>query len=236
MIKKTILFLFCIFLFSTAFGRDKGLLAFSAGPAIPLLEYGKMGEPLDMVGNAKTGVVMKMNCSRRISSSLSITIQCHFMANNFDKGYAAPYNYINYSGQVNDIELNHWTTIGFMVGLSGYFPLDENEINSIEPGFAFGISSISHPGTLFPVMPTMYNTDYFYIRGKSSNTTSLQFNLLFKRKIYRRLCVLTDLQYYYAHPEFSSQFAVTTFFSKRAMNQSMNVGSLNVTAGLGYWF
>jgi len=212
---------------------ERGYIAVSIGTSIPSGDFGSNDYRNSSAGYTKTGIMFNIAMAYKLHEHFGVAALFYGQANKIDElGKANQLNYPSSEGLTETYQSNPWLTGGLLAG--GYCSYPILEKWSVESRILLGFTTILLPD--FTDKFTDPNTgDIYIIKERSTSATSFSYlmGLGLKYDIGNRICLLTNVDYIGARPEFKKVTTVDNYSSStRSYTQSF--GTVNVGIGIGY--
>ena len=205
----------------TSFSQDKGYIALSLGPSFPLGEFASKDMDNESAGFAKPG-----------GKNVGVSALLRGQANKTDAQAMANEiaGKIPFDMNVR-VESETWSVGALMVGGYGSFPVDKKI--SIESRLMIGFLSATLPKVTFDLSTT---EEAAWVKRSSSKGTSFAYLIGagIKYDAGKRVCVLANLDYLGANPEYVDVESTSSFGDYSKDNFSQTLGSFNIGFGVGY--
>lgn len=213
----------------------RGYIAASIGAAIPSADFGSNDRKNLAAGYAKkTGLTFNVATAYKLHEYFGVTALFYGLVNGIDeKGKANQLDSPKPEGYyIETHQSNPWFVGGVMGG--GYCSYPIHEKWSIESRVLIGFSTITLPD--FTAKFTNPDTgDIYIMKERSTNETTFSYlmGLGLKYDVGNRICLLTNIDYMGASPEFKNVITVDNYSSSsRSFRQSF--GTVNISIGMGY--
>jgi hypothetical protein len=240
---KTKTLLFTLLLFAvTAFAQDRGYVAIALGSSIPIGDFASTDPNNTGAGYATEGLNFNISFNEKFKFSkyFGISLLARIQANATDAQSLADQIAQQSPGVSTSVNSTSWSIIGSMVGAYGSFPISEKW--SLESKIMFGFLTATSPDITVNLSgPGGYGS--VETSNASSTAFSYLFGVGFKYNIGKHWCLLYNLDYLGAKPEFSnvvttSNVTTTTANTVTSTNAtySQSFGTINNNFGIGYRF
>lgn len=231
---KNLLTLMVILLLNTfsSFSQDKGYIALSLGPSIPLGDFASKDMDKESAGFAKAGAIFDISFGYKLGKHFGISGLLRGQANKTDAQAMANEiaGKIPFDMNVR-VESETWSVGALMVGGYGSFPVDKKI--SIESRLMIGFLSANMPKVTFNLSTT---DESAWVKRSSSTGSSFAYLIGagIKYDAGKRVCVLANLDYLGANPQYNDVETTTSFGDYSKDNFSQTLGSFNIGFGVGY--
>lgn len=231
---KNLLSLILILLLNTIglYAQDKGYIAVSLGPSIPLGDFASKDIDKESAGFAKTGAIFDISFGYKLGKNFGVSALLRGQANKTDAQAMANEMVSKIPFEMNvRVESQAWSLGALMVGGYGSFPVEKKF--SVESRLMIGFISATLPKVTFDLSDADGSGWV-----KRSSTTGTSFAYLIgagiKYDAGKRVSVLANIDYMGANPEFSDVEVTNSIgdYSKNTFSQKY--GSINIGFGVGY--
>lgn len=211
---------------------ERGYIAVSIGSCIPSGDFGSNDYRNSSAGYAKTGIMFDIAMAYKLHEYFGVAAVFYGQANSIDEPGKANQMDLAREGFTETYQSNPWLVGGLLAG--GYCSYPIHQKWSVESRILFGFSTILLPD--FTDKFTNPNTGEIYIvKEKSTSATAFSYlvGLGVKYDLNKDICLLTNLDYIGARPEFKN---VTTIdnYSSSSRSFTPSFGTVNVGIGIGY--
>ena len=222
-------------LFITVLGnsQDKGYIALSAGPSFPTGDFGSKDVNNESAGLANTGAIIDLTFAQKFGKTFGLTLMLRGQVNGVDTDPLLKELIVEAPDVSWSPESENWTIGGIFGGLYGSFPMDASGIVTFDSRAMIGYLNATSPqitingnylGTNFWVgTESSYADAFAYLLG-----AGVRFNLG------THLCLLTNLDYLGATPEFLQVATVTITGDYSTNSYQQKFGTVNVGVGIGW--
>lgn len=213
----------------------RGYIATSIGAAIPSSDFGSNDRRNGSAGYAKkTGFTFNVATAYKLHEYFGVIALFYGLVNGIDeKSKANQFDSPKPEGYyIETHQSNPWLVGGLMGG--GYCSYPIHEKWSIETRVLIGFSAIVLPD--FTVKFTNPDTSDVYIikeRSTTETTFSYMMGLGLKYDVGNRICLLTNIDYIGASPEFKNVTTVDNY-SSSSRSYTQSFGTVNIGVGIGY--
>lgn len=231
--KKAVLLLtICLFAVTKGFSQDKGYVAVSIGPSFPIGDFASKDPDNEKAGLAQTGAIFDISFGYKLGKNFGVAALIRGQANSTDTQAIVDELYTQIPSTVNaDVETGNWTAGAFLAGGYASFPVSKKI--SFDPRVMIGFLSATSP-----------DTDVYLSDGsnsgwvKQASVTSTAFAYLvgvgLKFDVGKRICILTNLDYMGANPEFKDVQTLSSDGNIEVNNWKQPFSTINVGVGVGY--
>jgi opacity protein-like surface antigen len=218
------------------FSQDKGYIAVSLGPSIPLSDFASKDIDKESAGFAKTGAIFDISFGYKIGKNFGVAALLRGQANKTDAQAMADEMGNKLSFQVDTkVESKSWSIGAFMLGGYATVPLEKKL--SLESRIMFGIITATYPNVTFTFSDA---EESVLVKRTGSTATSFAYQIGagIRYDVGKRLCLLANFDYLGSNPEFkdveTTAETSTSFerISKDTFSQSF--GTFNIGVGVGY--
>ena len=230
--KKLFIVLTVSFVTATnCFSQNNGYIAISLGSSKPIGDFASNDPNKAAAGYAKSGAIFDVSFGFKLGKNLGIAALLRGQANPTDaQAYADQISKQN-PGVSGTVESKNWSIAGYMGGAYGSFPITEKL--SFESKVLIGFLSATSPEmTVNLIGPG--GTAWAKQNSATSSTFAYMLSTGFKFDVAKRVCMLANIDYLGANPEFSN---VTTTASNGTMSKttfSQSFGTVNIGVGVGF--
>lgn len=229
--KTTTTLLFILLITYYSFSQDKGYVAISLGPSIPIGDFASTDLNNSSSGLAKTGAIFDITFAYKLGTNMGLTAML--------RGQSNPVDNQSLLDQLNRedptiswrVDSKNWGIGGFMFGGYGSFAIATGK-TSFEWRAMIGFLSASSPDL------TLSGTQNgISAWAKLNSTTSTSFAYLigagFKFNVGAKICLLTNLDYMGSSAEFKNARTTNSAgtFSEETISQKF--GTINFGIGIG---
>ncbi len=215
---------------SNSFSQDKGYIGISLGPSIPIGEYASRDASNKSAGWATTGAIFDISFAYKLGQNFGVTGLLRGQANGIDNdAYASELS--NQAGGNWTVDSKAWSIGGFMFGAYGSFPISDKV--SFDTRAMIGFLSATSPE-----LNVTLNGSGGLAWFKQSSVSATSFSYLigggFKFDVGNKICLLANLDYLGAKPEF--RYVEVTSSAGGAPQKStfsQGFGSINFGFGIG---
>ena len=218
------------------FSQEKGYIAVSLGPSIPLSDFASKDIDKESAGFAKTGAIFDISFGYKIGKNFGVAALLRGQANKTDAQAMANEMGNKMSFQVDTrVESKAWNIGAFMLGGYATVPLEKKL--SFESRIMFGFMSATYPNVTF----TFSDADESVL-VKRTGSTATSFAYLMGAGIRynagKRLCLLANFDYLGSNPEYKdveTTLETPTIFERISKDTfSQSFGAFNIGVGVGY--
>lgn len=210
--------------------QNKGYVAISIGPSIPIGDFASKDGKNDSAGFAKTGAIFDISFVYKLGKNLGISALLRGQSNSVDNSAFAN----ELSKQVGGswtVDSESWKIGGLMLGGYGSYPISSKV--SFDLKAMIGFLRASSP-ELFVTLNGSGGAAWVKQESKSATSFSYLVSTGFKFDVGKKIYLLTNLDYLGSKPEFKN---VTTTNSSGGNSTtgtlSQNFGTLNLGIGIG---
>jgi hypothetical protein len=222
-------------LFVTVIGysQDKGYFAVSLGPSFPTGDFGSKDVNNESAGLATTGAIFDLTFAQKFGKNLGMTLMLRGQANGVDAQPLIDELY-NQSPQASwSADSETWGIGGFMGGLYGSFPMGENGKVTFDTRAMIGYINATSPEI------TVYGNylgTTFWVRTESADAGAFAylFGAGFRFNLGKHFCILTNLDYLGATPEFYDVATTSSIGTYETNTYQQKFGTVNVGVGIGW--
>ncbi len=215
------------------FSQDKGYIAISAGPSIPIGKFAGQGLVANEVTWARLGAMCDISLGYKLNKNFGIAVLIRGQKNETDSEEFIV-SYSNFSIINSSVKSDSWRLGALMGGSYGSFPVSERL--SVECRLMFGVLLARSP-----------EIDIIYglaaglgaIESKQESSTSAALGYLMgvglKYDVARRVCLLVNGDYFGGNAEFRNVSVMVPAFMGGGTNTfSQSFSTINVSAGIGF--
>lgn len=212
--------------------RGNGYFGITLGPSIPIEDFASKDPNNEAAGWANVGGLIDLSFAYEFGTgNFGVTAILRGQSNPTDAqaladAFAAKYNYVNWI-----VSAENWSLGGLLVG--GYGSFDITEKSSFETRGMIGFLNATSPE--IKVTGNVLGMEAWTKRSKASATAfSYLLGAGFKFGVGSKLYFLTNLDYLGSKPEFLNVETTTSFGSSEKNTYHQNIGTLNLSVGLGF--
>jgi hypothetical protein len=229
--KNFILLALAVLCISNGLAQNKGYVAISIGPSIPVGDFASTDANSESSGFARPGAIFDISFAYKLGKNFGIAALLRGQANRVDtEAFENELNRRTGSRWTADSE--SWTTGGLLFGGYGSFPVSPK--TSFETKALIGFLNATSP-ELYVTLNGSGGTGW--VRQSSETATAFSYLLGagFKFDAGKKICLLVSVDYLGSKPEFSD---VTITSSNGGAAQkttiSQSIGTINFGFGVGY--
>ncbi len=229
---KNFLFLFTISILTitNSFAQNKGYLALSAGPSIPIGEFASKDPNNTKAGCATTGVSLNLSFAYKLGKKLGLAALLRSQSNSFDNE-AFENELETQTGASWTIDSKPYTTRGFMLGGYGAFPISETVSFNTRALFGF-LSTNSYE--LTSSIDNSGGAAWFKISSVSATSFAYLLGGGFKFDVSENVCMLINIDYLQTKPEFRNiQITSSNGGPPSKATASQEMSTINIELGIG---
>ncbi|MBS1533962.1 MAG: hypothetical protein JST78_02710 [Bacteroidetes bacterium] len=210
--------------------QNKGYVAISIGPSIPIGDFASKDGANDSAGFAKTGAIFDISFAYKLGKNLGISALLRGQSNSFDNSAFAS-ELAKQVGGSWTVDSESWKIGGLMVGGYGSYPISSKV--SFDLKAMIGFLRASSP-ELFVTLDGSGGSVWVKQESKSATSFSYLISTGFKFDVGKKIYLLTNLDYLGSKPEFSNVVVTNSSGSNPTKNTwSQNFGTLNLGIGVG---
>lgn len=231
--KKHLLLLITLslFLVTNCLAQDKGYIAISLGPSIPIGDFSSKNANNESAGWAQTGAIIDFSFAYKFGKNFGISVLLRGQANGIDNNALAS-ELTKQAGGSWTVNSKAWSIGGFMFGGYGSFPISDKVSFDSRAMIGF-LSSTS------PELNITLNGSGGAGWIKQSSVTATSFSYLigggFKFDVGRKICLLANLDYLGSKPEFRDvEITSSNGGAPEKNTYSQSFGTINFGIGIGY--
>jgi hypothetical protein len=223
-----------LLILTQGFAQDKnGSFGISIGSSIPMGDY-KSTKPNDKSGWAKTGLVLDLTLNHRIGeNNYGIAVMLRGQANPFDAQAYADELAKQFPGVTALVRGEAWSTSALLIG--GFVSVPASYNISFETRFMIGSLNATSPKIDVTISDSK---DSITINQESGTAKSFAYLIGagFTFELSPSMCLLTNLDYLGAEPEFKNVKYTSNKGESDAVDFKQDMGTLNITAGIAVNF
>lgn len=222
-----------VFVTVIGYSQDKGYIAVSLGPSFPTGDFGSKDVNNNAAGLATTGAIFDITFAQKFGKNLGMTLMLRGQANGVDTQPLVDELY-NQSPQASwSADSETWGIGGFMGGLYGSFPMGESGKVTFDTRAMIGYINATSPQI------TIYGNylgTTFWVNTESADAGAFAylFGAGFRFNLSSHFCILTNLDYLGATPEFVGVATTSSLGDYQTDTYQQKFGTFNVGLGLGY--
>jgi len=224
--------LICLLLLSNniVLAQDKGYIAVSVGPSIPIGDFASKNINNVSAGFAAGGAIFDISFAYKFGKNFGLSAMLHGQANGIDE-VALESSYNKQIGGSWNVRSKPWSIGGLMFGAYGSFPISEKV--SFDTRAMVGFLSATSPE-----LNITLNGSGGAAWVKQSAETALPFSVLlgggFKFDVRKRVCLLLNMEYIAAKPEFRNvEITSSNGGAPETSTYSQSIRAINFGFGLG---
>jgi len=224
-----------LMLFITILGnsQDKGYIALSAGPSFPTGDFGSKDVNNQSAGLANTGAIFDLTFAQKFGKNLGMTLMLRGQANGVDTDPLVNELIAEAPDASWSAESENWTIGGILGGLYGSFPMGDNGKVTFDTRAMIGYLNATSPQI---TVNGNYLGTNFWVLTESASAGAFAYLLGagFRFNLGTHLCLLTNLDYLGATPEFLDVATVTSIGGYSTNSYQQKFGTVNVGVGIGW--
>lgn len=228
-----LLSLLFIFAYILGHSQDKGYIVISAGPSFPTGDFGSKDVDNESAGFANTGAIFDLTFAQKFGKTFGLTLMLRGQANGVDTDPLV-YELISEAPDVSwSPESENWTIFGILGGLYGSFPMGATAKVTFDTRAMIGYLNATSPQI---TINGNYLGTNFWVGTESSYADAFAYLLGagFRFNLGTHLCLLTNLDYLGATPEFLQVASITITGDYRTNSYQQKLGTVNVGVGMGW--
>ena len=231
---KNLRLILIIWLFAITKGlsQDKGYVAISIGPSIPIGDFASKDPDNDKAGLAQTGAIFDISFCYKLGKQLGVSALLRGQANSTDKQVIVNELATQLpSGVTADVDTGYWSAGALMVGGYGSFPLSKKI--SFDSKIMFGLLTASSPS--FDInLNSGGGMGWVKQESVSSSAFAYLLGVGLKFDAGKRICLLANVDYMGAKPKFENVEIVGSDGTIQTTNWEQPYATINIGIGVGY--
>jgi len=230
--KKIILSLAAILVLSVSgFCQDKGYIGLSLGSSTPMGDFASNNPNNNNSGYAKGGAIFDISFGYKLGKYLGVAALLRGQANPTDAQAIADQIANANPGVSTVVSSKSWGVGGLMVG--GYASVPISAKYSFEPRVLIGFLNATSPDITVTVS-SGGNSAWIKEASASASAFSYLLGIGVKHDVGKRICLLANVDYLGAKPEFSNVVISNSYGASSIKTFSQSFGTFNVGVGIGY--
>lgn len=208
----------------------KGYISLSLGPSFPIGDFSSKDIDNGKAGFAATGGLLEISFAYKLGEgNFGITALLRDQVNLFDNQSFVNEFTSKFPTTYWTVEGDGWGMGAFLFGGYGSFPFAKKA--SFDTRLMLGVSVATSPEITITETEKGKTT---WLNQSSASTSAFTYLIGagFKYEIGKRLCLLTNLDYLGAKPEFSSVQYLSSDGSMEWNTFSQKIGTINLSAGI----
>lgn len=215
----------------SCFSQDKGYIGVILGPSIPIGDFASVNPDNESAGFAETGTLFELSFGYKIGENFGIAALIRGQSNSIDVQAMADDLSKAESSLKGTIKSEPWSAAAFMIGGYGSFPISEkfHFESKIMIGSLFGDSPEINISLTEPI-------NNAWIKQEEADASAFAFlvGVGFKYDVGNRVCLLANLDYLGAKPEFSNVETSASFTATETNTFSQSFNTINFGIGIGF--
>ena len=222
-----------LFITVIGYSQDKGYISLSAGPSFPTGDFGSKDVNNNAAGFATTGAIFDLTFAQKFGKNLGMTLMLRGQANGVDTDPLVNELIAEAPDASWSAEAETWGIGGFLGGLYGSFPMGASGKVTFDTRAMIGYLNATSPQI------TLYG-DFqgttFWVNTESASAGAFAYLLGagFRFNLGNHFCLLTNLDYLGATPEFYEVATTTSVIDLSTNTYQQKFGTVNVGVGIGW--
>jgi opacity protein-like surface antigen len=210
----------------------KGYIGVSLGPSIAIGDFASKDADNEAAGWANTGAIFDISFAYKLGNgNFGLTALLRGQANTTDAQALVDEFKYQYPDFIWLVESGNWSIGGLMLGGFGSFPISDK--TSFDARAMIGFLNASSPEIKITGIDSSFSSAWIKQSSSSASAFSYLIGAGFSFGIGNRLCILTNVDYLGAKPEFSKVRTTTSTGEQFTDTWSQNFGTLNIGIGIG---
>ena len=230
--KKNFLSILFLFILHVCWAQDKGYVAISIGPSIPIEDFASKNSSNVAAGYANSGAIFDVSFHYKLGKYFGVSALLRGQANTTDAQAIAN----DLAREINNVtwtvESNPWSIGGILIGGSASVPIGINDKISFESRAMFGFLNATSP-EINITGRTNSQSEWAKQQSKMATAFSYLLGAGFKFNFAKRLCFLTNIDFLSAKPEFKDVLITNSNGDFISNTFSQKFGTINIGFGLG---
>lgn len=212
---------------------DKGYVGLSVGASIPIGDFASKDKNNNSAGFATTGTIFDISFGYKLGKNFGISALYRGQVNPTDADAFAAIFQNQYPGISWTVDSKSWSAAGFLFGCYGSFPIGTSGQTSFETRALIGFLSATTPEIN---ITGRFGTTSAWIRQSSATATSFSFllGMGFKFNVGNKICLLTNLDYLGAKPEFTDIKITDSTGGSSVETVTQSLETINFSVGIGF--
>ena len=230
--KKNFLSILFLFLLHVCWAQDKGYVAVSIGPSIPIEDFASKNSSNEAAGYANPGAIFDVSFQYKFGKYFGISALLRGQANTTDAQAIANELAREINNVLWTVESNPWSIGGILIGGSASVPIGLNDKISFESRAMFGFLNATSP-EINITGRTNSQSEWAKQQSKMATAFSYLLGAGFKFNIAKRICILTNIDFLSAKPEFKDVLITNSKGEFISNTFSQKFGTINIGLGIG---
>ena len=210
--------------------QDKGYIAISLGPSIPIGDFASRDASNKSAGWATTGAIFDISFAYKLGQNFGLTALLRGQANGIDNDAFAS-ELAKQAGGNWTVDSKAWSIGGLMFGAYGSFPISDKV--SFDTSAMIGFLSATSP-ELNVTLSGSGGAVWVKQSSVSASSFSYLIGVGFKFDVGNKICLLANLDYLGAKPEFRDVAVTSSAGGAPQKNTfSQGFGAINFGFGIG---
>lgn len=210
----------------------KGFIGIALGPSLPIGDFASKDPKNNSAGYANMGAIFDISFAYKFGKQFGIAALIRSQSNSTDAQALADQLSQEIPGGISGtVESKMWSIGGYMVGGYGSFQISSKV--SFDARLMLGFLSATTP-ELKISLSGPGGSAWIKQKSSSSSTFAYLIGAGFKFDVGNRICLLTNLDFLGAKPEFTNVEIVTSDGSSGKSTFSQSYGAINLGVGIGY--
>lgn len=230
---RLLLSMLIVFITLIGYSQDRGYFAVSAGPSFPNGDFGSKDVNNSAAGFATTGAIFDLTFAQKFGKTIGMTLMLRGQANGVDTDPLVNELIVEAPDASWSAEADTWGIGGFLGGLYGSIPMGASGKVTFDTRAMIGYLNATSPQI------TLYG-DFqgttFWVNTESASAGAFAYLLGagFRFNLGNHFCILTNLDYLGAKPEFYEVATTTSVIDLSTNTYQQKFGTVNVGAGIAY--
>ncbi len=212
--------------------QDKGYVAISLGPSIAIEDFASKNSSNVAAGYANAGAIFDVSFQYKLGKYFGVSALLRGQANTTDAQAIANELAREINNVLWTVESNPWSIGGILIGGSASVPIGLNDKISFESRAMFGFLNATSP-EINITGRTNSQSEWAKQQSKMATAFSYLFGAGFKFNIAKRFCVLTNIDFLSAKPEFKDVLITNSKGDYITNTFSQKFGTINIGFGIG---
>lgn len=210
--------------------QDKGYIAISVGPSIPIGDFASKNGNNSSAGWATSGAIFDISFAYKLGQKFGLSGLLRGQTNSIDNSALAS-EFVKQNGGSWTVSSKAWTLGGFMFGAYGSLPISDKV--SFDTRAMIGFLNATSPE-----INTTLNGTGGAAWLKQSSVSAISFSYLigggFKFNVNDKICLLANIDYFGAKPEFIDvEITSSAGGAPQKSTFSQGFGAINFGFGIG---
>jgi hypothetical protein len=229
---KNLISILFLLIVNLCWAQDKGFVAVSIGPSIPIEDFASKNSSNVAAGYANPGAIFDVSFQYKLGKYFGISALLRGQANTTDAQAIAN----ELAREINNVtwivESNPWSIGGILIGGTASVPIGLKDKVSFESRAMFGFLNAASPEINITGRIDS-QSEWAQQHSKMSTAFSYLLGAGFKFNIAKRLCVLTNIDFLSAKPEFKDVLITNSKGDYITNTFSQKFGTINIGFGIG---